>query len=603
MAVGAGRVASIGIAGVLGLAGAGQLFAQSGPLVIENQPSRGPPAHTNENVRAALLRAEKQGALSLRARSVSVKGQWMGGLVLPMKACALLTPESVSEAMNAVRKAVTVPDEAARAIGSAARIEVFWVDINFNAPKPAGGSDCDGAPTVEVELRPIHLRVATESVGENVLPLARNALGTAYSQVPGALLALNPGITVDRDSTRGTVMGLSLRTTQLEWAPGFEAHGKLSKSVDGSFHDAAAGLRWQRRHSGRALFETRLHLSGHVARIPLGGALDDLQSVDLGGGIGLRLASHARLWLDTGLQSRRDKVESSSQIAVRRESHLWLNRLLFDSLSGEGLSYSRAALWHERGDTTKWVAAGAIAREFRFSQGHLLGVELGLQFGRTGAGTVDERRFRGGPPASQLLYEGTASPALLALPDGPTLRSVGHTQAQLGTPAAGRGGTRFASASLNVAMPVARWYKPLIPDEVTDLQLDDSQPALTLKQVLMRQVAVTGPSMLAADLTSKGMNANEARSRAEEALAPLKPAVRFLVEDAPLYAARPLFMLDVAQLADSVESVHWVAVGLGAQVQLATARFEAGYMRTVSRPIPSGAHGAVVFRMTFQTLF
>ena len=598
----ASRFACLGIAGVIGLAAAGQLFAQPGPLVIESEPSRGNLASANEDVRAAVLRAEKQGTLSMRARSIGVKGRWMAGLVLPLDVCALLTPESVSEAMHAVRNAVTAPDEAARAVGNTAQIEVFWIDVSFNAPKPAGSRDCAGAPTVEVEFRPIHLRLATESIGENVLPLARTALGTAYKQVPFALLALNPSLTVDRDSTSGTMLSASIRTPSLEWAPGLEAHAQLGKSVDGVYHNAVTGLRWRRTYISGALSEIRLQLNGLDARMPLGDSANNLQAIDIGGGIGWRLVANSRLWFDTGWQSRRAEIETSDSPTLRRESHLWLNRLLFDSLSAEGLSYARAALWHERGNTKRLVAAGAMAREFRIAQGRLVGVEVGWQLGRAGADTLRERRFRGGPPAAQFLYEGAVSPALLAMPDGPVLRSVGRTQAQLGSNVR-RGGTRFASASLNVAMPVARWYKPLIPNEVTDLQPDDTKPALTLKQMLMRQVAVTGPSMLAADLIRKGMSANEARTRAEEALGPLIPAVRFIVEDAPLYAVRPLFMLDVAQLADSDGSARWLAAGLGAQVQLATARFEAGYVQTISGPTPQRARGAVLFRMTFQTLF
>jgi hypothetical protein len=62
-------------------------------------------------------------------------------------------------------------------------------------------------------------------------------------------------------------------------------------------------------------------------------------------------------------------------------------------------------------------------------------------------------------------------------------------------------------------------------------------------------------------------------------------------------------MLDAARLADADESARWAAVGAGAQLQLATARFEAGYMRTVSGPVLHGPRGGVVLRMTFQSLF
>jgi len=581
-----------------------QALAQAGPLVIESDPTDAAPSGGGgAEQRSAVERAAKRGVLDMRARSVTVQGRWMAGLAAPLERCALLTPQSISAAMNAVRQAVTAPDAVLRAVGDAALIEVFWVDVDFADPRPAGGADCDGAPTVDVTLRPLHLRVATENIGENVLPLARTALGTAYPQVPAALLALNPGVVVERDRAAGTVVGVSLRAPLAAAAPGLEAHAHASKSLDASFHDSAAGLRWQGRRADARLFETRLRLDAASSRQPLGEAVDLRQTTELGAGIGVRLAPTSRLWLDTGWQSRRDELQASGQAATRRDSHLWTNRLLLDSLQAAGLNYTRAALWHARDTTTRLVAAVGMAHELRLAPGRLVGIEASVAAGHAGAGTPAEQRFRAGPPAAQFLYDGTAAPALIAMPDGPVLRSVGRSQGQLGTGAAARGGTRFASASLNIALPVARWYRPLIPDETTDLQIDDTQPPLTLKQVLLRQVDVTGPSMLAADLMRQGLSASDAQARAQEALAPLRPAVRYLVEDAPLVALRPLFMLDVARLADSDANARWVAVGLGAQLQLATARFEAGYLRTVSGPVPDGGRGGLLLRMTFQTLF
>jgi hypothetical protein len=116
-------------------------------------------------------------------------------------------------------------------------------------------------------------------------------------------------------------------------------------------------------------------------------------------------------------------------------------------------------------------------------------------------------------------------------------------------------------------------------------------------------VNVTGPNMLAAELMRQGVPADEADARARAALAEIQPAVRYLVEDAPIFAVRPLLMLDVAGLGDGSTSSNWVAVGLGAQLQLATARFEGGYMQTVSGPVANQPRGSLVFRLSFQNLF
>ncbi len=559
---------------------------------------------------AALARAQARGALTLRARDVRVQGRWTARLPPPLERCALLTPQSISDAMTAVRLAFTAPDAELRAAGSSAEVEVFWVDVDFVDQRPGVPGECGGAPTIDVVLRPLHLRVPTERLGDNVLPLARTALGTAYREVPATLRALNPALTLSHDRAAGTQIGAALRAPMQGALQGTEAHAGLRKSLDADLHDAAAGLDWRLSTSaGDALVtEYRLQLAGDHRRVPLGDGVLTSDSTRLGGGVTLRLAPTSRLWLDAGWQSAGEQLEAAGVVsAAPRETHRQ-SRAMADLLMPDTLTYLRAALWHERAGGVGTVAAAlGAAREFRLRPGLLLGVEASMQIGHMDAAAPPQRRFRGGPPPAQLLYDGPQTPGLLALPTGPVLRSFGTAQAQLGSGAAARGGTRFWSASLNVAFPVARWYRPLIPDESTGLQIADDQPPVTIKQMLMTQVNVTGPNMLAANLMSQGMPAAEAHKQAQASLAQVQPAVRYLVEDAPIFAVRPLLMIDAAGLADGGAGAdahaRWLAVGAGAQVQLATARFDLGYMRTVSGPVTRGGRGALVLRLSFQNLF
>ena len=593
----------------------GGAAAHAQPLVFDNAPDSAQSAlgAMGTDQQAALARASRKGlALTMRASAVSVRGRWADGLPLPLARCDLLTPQRISQAMNALRVAVTAPDAAQRVGGSAGEVEVLWIDVDFTDLQPGTPGVCDGAPTAAVVLRPLHLRLATQRLGDNVLPLARSALGTAYPQVPPALLALNPGFTVRHDRATGTSVGASLRAPTSALADGLEVHAEVQRSVDANYHLADASLQWRAPHSAGLVAEHRLRLAATQRREPLGDAAHEWSASSLGAGLTLRLTPTSRLYLDTGWQAGRDAIQPPAGPHQRYGSQQWTQRLLVDRLFAESLTYARAALWHERTDVagtdpvgTRAAASLGLSREFRLRPGRLVGVEVGGSVGRASASTLSERRFRGGNPAAALLQDGPLSPALLALPGGPVLRNFGRTQAQLGGGAAGpaRGGTRYWSAGLSIALPVARWYRPLIPDESTDLQIADDQPPLTLKQLLMKQVNVTGPNMLAAQLMGQGVPAAEADAQARASLAQVQPAVRYLVEDAPLFAVRPLLMLDTAVLADADASKRWTAAGLGLQVQLATARFEAGYMRTVSGPAGERASGALVFRLTFQNLF
>jgi hypothetical protein len=586
----------------------GAAAAQAQPLVIDNDPEPAAPVPGIEQ-QAAISRAGSKGVFTMRASSVTVRGRWAGDVPLPLARCDLLTPERISETMNALRVAVTAPDAPAALAGGTGEIEVLWIDVDFVDLQPGTPGECDGAPTAGVVLRPLHLRVSMERLGDNVLPLARDALGTAYAQVPAPLRALNPGVTLTYDEAFGTALGVTLRAPLPAVAAGLDAHAELQKSVDANYYLVDAGASWRVPHAGSALTEHRLRLAGTQRRAPLGQDVRELKASDLGGGITLKLAPTSRLWFDTGWQTGQDDISRPNAPREVHDFDQWTSRLLVDRLFADSLTYVRAALWHQnvRFDdsdrSTRFAAALGLSREVRLAPGRLIGIEAGLSFGRASDDTPSERRFRGGGPAVEFLHGGVQSPALLSLPAGPVLRSFGYTQAQLGSAALARGGTRYWSASANVALPVSRWYRPLIPDESTELQIVDDQPPLTLKQMLMNQVNVTGPNMLAAELMRQGVPADEADARARASLAEIQPAVRYLVEDAPIFALRPLLMLDVAGLGDGSTSSNWVAVGLGAQLQLATARFEGGYMQTVSGPVANQPRGSLVFRLSFQNLF
>jgi len=154
----------------------------------------------------------------------------------------------------------------------------------------------------------------------------------------------------------------------------------------------------------------------------------------------------------------------------------------------------------------------------------------------------------------------------------------------LGDPASSRGGTSFWHVNLNLAFPIRSLSRPLIPDEEAFEDVDGKP--VTLKQVLRNAVNVSGPALMEAALKEQGMSTADARKEAQAALAEIRPAVDYIVDDANLYAIRPLLMIDAAGLAGGLNgnSGHWLAVGAGIGVTVVTARLEAGYMQTISGP-------------------
>jgi len=190
------------------------------------------------------------------------------------------------------------------------------------------------------------------------------------------------------------------------------------------------------------------------------------------------------------------------------------------------------------------------------------------------------------------------------MPAGPLLRSFGEGAVGLPAPGGGvRGSSAFWHVNTNVAIPVRPWSLPLIPDEITDIPDSDGN-GTPLKKVLRNQVDITGPSMLAATLKQEGASEEEAARKAGEVFSEIQPATHFFIDDANLYAVKPLLLFDAAGMtvSDGSPAQTWVAAGGGLQVTVVTAKFEAGYIWTLSGPT-FGSRGNAFARLVFQNLF
>lgn len=165
-----------------------------------------------------------------------------------------------------------------------------------------------------------------------------------------------------------------------------------------------------------------------------------------------------------------------------------------------------------------------------------------------------------------------------------------------------RGGDAFWHVNVNLTLPIRPWSRPLIPIENTDLEDAQGRP-ITIKDMLRRQIDVTGPNMLEAVLRREGMTPDQARREAAKILNEVRPAAHYIIDDANLYSIKPLVMFDAAGLrGDGGPGATWLAVGGGLQLTLVTAKFEAGYMHTLSGPV-FGDRGNFFVRLAFQRLF
>lgn len=563
-------------------------------------------------------RAERAGVYSLRVRYVKVEGRWAARVPLPIAAGDLLTREKISLAMEALEAAITADSIYGYGLRSKGQVGVLYIEVDYDT----GGTGPSG--TVGVIFRPYFVQFSLDRIGDNVLPIPRSPLPTFYEYVPKPLLALNPSLGVSYDRTFGTALGGAFGTdlltmldpARINRSPDvnrkLDVHASGSGSVDEPFYRADAGFRFSETRNGPTVQELSLRADYAGLEEPLGTAEHSRQSGFGSAGVTLKLASNTRLSLDTGYRWTDDRMASNTpSLRSQTSANEQVNRLLLDAIPRGIGGFLRTAVWEDNAWLTgggasyqRFVGRVGYAKEIPLGGSQTIGLELVAGGGTVGSSAPSYARFFGGNSAGQFLYDGPSSSSLLRMPAGPLIRSFGQGQAGFRTSSGGvSGGDSFWHVNVNLALPVRPWSRALIPDEPTDLEGADGK-AVTLKRLLRNQVDVTGPSMLAATLEHEGMSADEARKKAGEILGEVQPATHFIIDDASLYAVKPLLMFDAAGMSDgrAASPDTWIAAGGGLQITVVTAKLEVGYMRTVSGPT-FGNRGSVFVRLVFQNLF
>jgi len=195
---------------------------------------------------------------------------------------------------------------------------------------------------------------------------------------------------------------------------------------------------------------------------------------------------------------------------------------------------------------------------------------------------------------------------MLGLPTGPILRSYGQNQvASLNARTTSLGGTSYWYFNLNAAIPIPPLSRPLIPRENICFDTPDgNEKCLTIPEIIKDQVSKSGKSFLTTLYKGKGLSKTEAEQKAGSDLKGISNIVGYIVDRANLYAIKPLVMTDGGNVyAPEVSaSPTRFSMGGGVQFVVVTAKFEAGYLRSI--PTLAGqSSGNFVMRLTFQNLF
>lgn len=527
---------------------------------------------------------------ALRTNQVIIEGRWAGKLELPLKSGDPLTAEKASAALNTLREAISRSSPSY--FNSVGEMHVLTVT-----------GDCERQPdgSVNFILKPRFAGLSVVRMGDNVLPIARWREPRPYKEIPPIVRTLQPSLGAGFDDLAGTELSVAVKPRLYQKAGtaaspnehDLTAEISATHSVDESPHSDAAALAWNWRKPSGHLRSVTLSANYADERELLGDLTHDRDARGAAAGLMFKLKPNTRLYVDAGYANQHDNSISDD---------VWSTRLLYETIPRPVLGFARASLWaSDASGYRQLIARAAYGKEWSLRPNQNLGVEVTVGGGKSWGDVPDYARFSGGSAQQEFLYQDASSSSMLTAPGGPLLRSFGANGAHLGSAGTSVGGTRFWHVNLDLALPIARWSMPLIPNESSDITLLDNDEPLTIKQIMQNQVD-SGPNFLQPILVQRGLSPAEAKRQAAEVFEEIGPAARYVINDANIYSVKPMLLVDVAGLSDGSNSETWAAVGLGVQVTIVTARFEAGYSQTISGPTP-GSRGAPFARLVFQRLF
>jgi len=607
------------------------------------------PAHAQSATEeGAGCREDITEADGFKIRKVKVKARYVPDLRHPVPAAgtgyspALVTTlvEDVSEALT--KEALRESEEGQTehrllntvTVGRGKMADAFGFGLKLvtSCTTDVEESECRSAlgdsneKCVDVSIHAFSVRVNTGDPISNLINIPRSNRPTFLSKVPGPLLALNPRLGIEQDRAFGPTAAFELSSNLLDFARNirslplhagrtrFDIRSSGRRSLDNPFYETASKLSLSRSFAGvieQLAFDTEFEANhqpqgageylrnalkvGGSARLSTG--FTPLQSVSIDG----RYRRSSNRFMKESVEE--DSFEGSALVDGRlwkgiSRLGVWVDVSSPDRITG----YKRAAmLW-------------GFAREFIVVPNQTIGVELLAGAGRTWGHTPEYARFYGGNWTKNFLYEAKDSPVLSAFPRGPIIRSFGSGRATAGAGASGA--TAYWNVNLNVAIPVPRWSSPIVPDIAISLPKKDAQgrvvrddngdPVMEDRplRVILKNQGESSRRVLERLFVKEGMSLEDAQAKARRELRDINAILGFIADQANIYSFKPLIMFDAARLnsPEAIDNRTRFAIGGGVQFTIVIAKFEAGYMRTLSS-LPGDNKGNVVLRLFFQNLF
>lgn len=560
------------------------------------------------------------GEMGYTVKEVKIKSWWVPGFL--QKEVEELTglnaafdPARLNPAQNHIKEILiqTEGSIAARLINGSMSVLYITSDV-------CDISIANGPKEVLVTYKAWYLRVDLINIGNNRLPIPRTARPVFYAGVPKLLRATFPVFAIQTDRDFGTSISLQTITDLLNIngtdkkaivtrKPQLDLGINLRKSLSQPFYSAGASLHlFQKILPDSAIgWHTGFFFSKEEQ--PLYKEKNVWLNLALQAGIAGSVKNSLLAKYNTGIYwkfLRSNFAEQGEEKLQRSENGLGV----FAIADGKpGKAFSRWGIWLDNAYPRNNSSAGTYQRlvsklgyAISLGKNHSqVDLEAQTGFGHIWGRAPAYNQFYAGNQQWNFLYNPLQSTRNQFMPTGPLLRSMGERGGGYISASETTGAQTFWNFNLNIAIPVTFLSKPLIPAIV----ISDEPRVITLRSALKSQ-SETVKNFIINDLVeTKGYPDDESTDSVAAGIVnrDIRPTLNFLADKANVYSLKPVLLFDVAGMRSKTNGyVNWVGAGLGVQLNIVVARFEAAYMHTLA-PQQFNKNGNFFMRLTIQNFY
>ena len=551
-------------------------------------------------------------AMNYKVRTAHIRGRWVPDMLkrqveATMAVGGIYDPARLILAQKAIADELTNSEEFALQMAKGST-SVLYVTSRTTADT--------AARDVDIEFYPYYLRIDLVNVGDNVLPLPRIPTASFLRNVPNTLWVTTPVAGFYSDRHYGPSVYLHTQTDLLHLSQTGVSTSPYHLNIDldgmrsvshpyGSFHSAVAldkvvptekGMGW----ALKASFD-------HVDA-PLGAGKYQFNKFNFNGALqgNSPIRCFSKFEIDAGVNMVDNKYTEGVGGSLNETSFNlgFAADKKFDAGLGRiGVYYDdhfpeKSAFMSYQRLGGQLAFAGALGKDHTNWD-----LETSLGAGSSWGLLPVYAGFWAGNSSRNFLYEPLSAVTGHSLLSGPLVRSLGQNEGGIAGPGGLlQGGTSYWNFSFSLSIPVPSWARALIPDIV----ITETPRRITLRSALKSSTNTAANAIYDDYVDNRGFPDNDSTDALVQAIVnkDIRPAINYLADRANIYSVKPVLLFDAAHLytSSALQGNTWLGAGVGLQLTVVNAKFQIGYMQTIS-PASDKSKGNFLINLTLQNFY